>query len=81
VKSWEKTQTLRPETSVQLDERARVEQELDALAGRELAAFALPLDGLLGGRVGRRLTQVPKPLYLPCCGIFPESFVLHGQAF
>jgi hypothetical protein len=31
--------------------------------------------------VGRRLTQVPQPLYLPCCGIFPESFVLHGQAF
>jgi hypothetical protein len=31
--------------------------------------------------VGRRLTQMPQPLYLPCCGIFPESFVLHGQAF
>src|SRR5215203_397812 len=67
--------------AVQLDERARVEQELDALAGRQLAAFSLPLDGLLGGRVGRRLTQMPQPLYLPRCGIFPESFVLHGQAF
>jgi phage gp36-like protein len=67
--------------AVQLDERASVEQELDALAGRQLAAFALPLDGLLGGRVGRRLTQVPQPLYLACCGILPESFILHGQAF
>jgi hypothetical protein len=31
--------------------------------------------------VGRGLTQVPEPLYLPCSGIFSEPFVLHGQAF
>src|SRR5215218_6668259 len=76
---------LEPETvravhpvAVQLDEGAMVQQELDALPGRQLAAFALPLDGLLGGRVGRGLAEVPETLYLASRGVFSEPFFLHG---
>ena len=63
--------------AVQLDEGARVEQELDALAGRQLAAFALPLDGLLGGRVRRRLPQLLEPLDLSGGGVFAKPLRLH----
>ena len=38
---------------VELDERARIEQELDPLAGEQLAALVLPLDRVLGTRRAR----------------------------
>ena len=40
-----------PDEAVELDERARVEQELDALAREELAPLVLPRDRLLGAGV------------------------------
>ncbi len=96
VKSWEKTQTFRPEhlpvagdhpvpqrlvllqpevvgavypVAVELDEGALVEQQLDALAGGELAALALPLDGLLrgpGAPPPRAASRVPRSSRRSC---------------
>ena len=47
--------------AIELHERARIEQQVDPLAGEELAALVLPRDGLLGPRVLRRLAQLAKP--------------------
>ena len=46
-----------PHVAVELDERARVEQLLDALAREQLALAALPLDRLLAARVERLLAE------------------------
>ena len=55
-----------------------VEQELDALPRRELAALALASDGLLGGRVGRRLAETPEPLHFSGGRTFPQPLVPHS---
>ena len=47
--------------AVELDERARVEQEVDPLAGEQLAAVVLPRDRLLRPRVRRGLAQLTQP--------------------
>ena len=46
---------------VELDERARIEQLLDALAGEQLPLGALALDRLLAARVPRSLAQLLEP--------------------
>ena len=46
---------------VELDERAWVEQQLDSLAGEQLAALVLPRDGMLGSRVRGRIAQLAQP--------------------
>ena len=46
---------------VELDERARVDEQLDSLAGEELAALVLPRDRLLGPGVRRLLAQLSEP--------------------
>jgi hypothetical protein len=50
-----------PDEPVELDERARVEQELEPLAGEELAALVLPCDRLLRARVLRGVTELAQP--------------------
>ena len=45
------------DVAVELDEAARVEELLDALAGEQLAALALALDGALDRRVERLVAQ------------------------
>ena len=47
--------------AVELDERAGVEQELDPLAGEELAALVLPRDRFLGARVLGGVAQLAQP--------------------
>ena len=47
--------------AVELDERAGVEQQLDPLAGEELAALVLPRDRLLRPGVLRRVAQLAQP--------------------
>ena len=50
-----------PDEAVELDERARVEQQVDALAREQLPALVLPRDGLLGSRVLRLVAQLAEP--------------------
>jgi hypothetical protein len=65
--------------AVELDEGARVEQQLDALPRGELAALALALDCLLRSRVGRRLAQAFETLDLPRGRAFPKPLTLHSS--
>ena len=46
------------DVAIELHEGARVEQLLEPLAGEQLSLRALPLDGLLGALVQRRLAQL-----------------------
>ena len=51
--------------AVELDERARIEQLLRALAGEQLALLTLPRDRLLAARVQRLVAQLLELLELP----------------
>jgi HPt (histidine-containing phosphotransfer) domain-containing protein len=53
-----------PHVPVELDEGAGIEQPLDSLAGEQLAALALSLDGALGACVLRLLVQLAQPFEL-----------------
>ena len=62
--------------TVQLDEGAVVEQQLDALAGRQLAAFALLLDGLSRGPGAlRRPAGFSRPSIFPAVVSSPSLSV------
>jgi hypothetical protein len=67
--------------AVELDEGAFVKQQLDALAGRQLPAFALPLDGRLGCRMRSGVPQLLEPIYLSCGGVLAKPLCLHREAF
>ena len=58
-----------PRVAVELDERAGVEQPLDALTREQLARSALPLDRLLAACVERLVAKLAKPLELLLGGV------------
>ena len=51
--------------TVELDERARVEELLDPLVGKQLPGVVLPLDRRFAARVGGFLAQLREPIELP----------------
>ena len=67
--------------AVQLYESVLVEQQLDAIAGRQLAPFALPLDGRLRRRVRRGIPQLLESLYLSGGSVLAKPLGLHRGAF
>jgi hypothetical protein len=52
------------DVAVDLDERSRVEETLQALAGEQLALRSLPVDRLLRSLAERPVTKLAEPLEL-----------------
>ena len=65
---------------VELDERARVEQQLDPLAGEELAVLTLPRDRPLRRRVRRGLAQLAETRELRLGCLLHESSLTEPSA-
>ena len=58
-----------PHEPVELDERPRVEQLLEPLAGEELPALALPLDGAWAACMERLVAELREPAELGLGGV------------